>query len=249
MDRADLTSIRWALIAGSRFPASLRLQFTKYLPKASIYNCYGPTEATIYCLVCNLNDFGGTYFEKDTISVGKAIPGCIPLIIDEYGDPVEKFEEGELLIGGIQVMDCYVNNPTATDASIIEVDGIRYYKTGDLAFFNNEGEYFVTGRNDDTIKVSGQRVNLSDIDSYVQECDFVEFCATVAVEDKLRGSSIILFILPNRDIKKDEALIKLRKVLPSHQVPQDIVFIKELPLNNSGKICKHTLKKTYQTII
>lgn len=244
IDRADLSSLRHALIAGARFPLALDLQFKKFLPHTLVYNCYGPTEATIYCLA-RLLDGKDNYVDEQTVSVGSAISGCLPLIVDEQMKPVPAMHRGELLMGGIQVMDSYINNPTATDKAIVEIEGIRYYKTGDLAFYNSNGDFFITGRNDDTIKVSGQRVNLSDIDGYVQKLDDIKSCATIAIEDKVRGAFLVLFIVPFRQKTKKETFDSLREILPRHQLPQDILILEKLPINNSGKICKKTLKHLF----
>ena len=246
ISRADLSGLRYALIAGARFPLSLKWQFDKYLGSTRVFNCYGPTEATIYCLARELTGPDSHYVERQTVSVGSAIPGCIPLIVDDDLCPVEAMQSGELLIGGNQVMDSYLNDPSATKNAIISIDGVDYYRTGDLAFFNKIGDVFITGRNDDTIKVSGQRVNLSDIEGYVQQLDFVTSCAAIAVESPIRGACIVLYVVAARSIAEADILAALKEILPSHQLPQDLVLTGSLPRNNSGKICKKTLGQIYK---
>ena len=242
--RADLSGLRHALVAGSRFPVSLDAQFKRMVPAARVYNCYGPTEATIYCIARRIGD-ERDYIEQDTVSVGTPLPGCLATIVDEQLRPVARGERGELLIGGVQVMEGYVNDPATTDRVFVQVSGTRYYRTGDLAFRNARGDYFITGRNDDTIKVAGQRVNLSDIDGYVQRLDFVRACAAIAVEDPRRGAAIVLYLVASRPLDREEAFSALKEVLPRHQLPQDIRFVEQLPVNNSGKIDKKALKRSY----
>jgi acyl-coenzyme A synthetase/AMP-(fatty) acid ligase len=246
VSRADLSNLRYALIAGARFPLSLKRQFDEFLCSTRVYNCYGPTEATIYCLARELMGPESEFVEQQTVSVGSAIPGCIPLIVDEELRRVEAMQPGELLIGGNQVMDSYLGNPSATSDAFVNIDGVRYYRTGDIAFFDFKGDFFIKGRNDDTIKVSGQRVNLSDIDSYVQQMDFVKSCASIAVEHSIRDFDIVLHITTTRVIAKQDIMLALKEVLPNHQLPKDLVIMDRFPVNNSGKICKKTLKKVYQ---
>jgi D-alanine--poly(phosphoribitol) ligase subunit 1 len=244
--RVNISSLKFALIAGARFPLQLKKRFNKYLPSTRIFNCYGPTEATIYCLARELSGKEIDFVEGQTVSVGKAVQGCLPIIVNDKLKRVDFMESGELLIGGKQIMDCYLSNSKATEDALVNINGINYYRTGDIAFCNKNGDFFVTGRNDDTIKVSGQRVNLSDIDSYVQEIDFIRSCASVALEDELRGSYIVLNLVTTHNVEKKDIYLALEKILPSHQIPQDLVIMDTLPLNNSGKICKITLKNQYQ---
>lgn len=245
MERADLSALRHALIAGSRFPVKLSRQFRRFLPRTRVHNCYGPTEATIYCLARELDGDERGFVVEDTVSVGTALPGCLALIVDEKLQPVAPPGRGELLIGGAQVMDGYLNDPAATRAALLEIDGVRYYRTGDLAFQDADGQYFVAGRSDDTVKVSGQRVNLSDIDGYVHKLEFVRSCATIAIEDELRGALLVLFVVPARPVTKEAAFAALREVLPRHQLPQEIRFMENLPVNNSGKVSKRSLRQLY----
>jgi len=237
--------LRHALIAGARFPVALDRQFKKFLPQTRVYNCYGPTEATIYCLARQLGNDQSDYVAEQTVSVGSPIPGCLPRIVDEKLQPVAAFERGELLMGGVQVMDGYINDSLATDRALAHIEGIRYYRTGDIAFRDEKGGFFVTGRNDDTIKVSGQRVNLSDIDGYVQKLEFVRSCATISIEDALRGASLVLFVVAARPVSKEAAFAALREILPKHQLPQEIRFMENLPVNNSGKVSKRSLLELY----
>jgi D-alanine--poly(phosphoribitol) ligase subunit 1 len=246
MERADLSALRHALVAGARFPLKLARQFRRFLPATKVYNCYGPTEATIYCLARLLGDDERDFVEEQTVSVGTPLPGCVARIVDEQLREVSPGQRGELLVGGVQVMDSYLDDPGATRAALVEIDGVRYYRTGDLVFRNAAGDYFVTGRNDDTVKVSGQRVNLSDIDGYVQKLDFVRSCATIAVEDELRGASLILYVVASRPTPREAAFEALRQVLPKHQTPQDIRFVESLPINNSGKVSKKALRELYE---
>jgi D-alanine--poly(phosphoribitol) ligase subunit 1 len=246
LERADLSTLRHALIAGSRFPVQLARQFGASLPRTRVYNCYGPTEATIYCIARELAGDESGFVKDGTVSVGTALPGCRALVVDPDLKAVAAHTRGELLIGGAQVMDSYLGNAEATRAALVQIDGERYYRTGDLAFRDERGEFYVCGRNDDTVKVSGQRVNLSDIDGYVQRLPFVKSCATIAIEDEMRGATLVLYVIPSGGITKEAAFEVLREVLPKHQLPQDIRFVDAFPLNNSGKVSKRALVEAYR---
>jgi acyl-coenzyme A synthetase/AMP-(fatty) acid ligase len=246
MERVDLAALRHALIAGSRFPVKLARQFRRFLPNTRVHNCYGPTEATIYCLARELAGDEDGFVAQDTVSVGTPLPGCVALVVDDELRPVAPPGRGELLVGGAQVMRGYLNDPAATRAAHVDVGGVRYYPTGYLAFQVATGQYFVAGGNDDTVKVSGQRVNLSDIDGYVQRLGFVKSCATIAIDDEMRGALLVLYVVPNGAVTKESALDALRAELPRHQMPHDVRFLDALPLNNSGKVSKRALAELYR---
>jgi D-alanine--poly(phosphoribitol) ligase subunit 1 len=152
---------------------------------------------------------------------------------------------GELWVGGAQVMQEYLENKEATAKAITLLDGMRYYRTGDIAFMDDRGEYYIVGRIDDTVKVAGQRVNLSDVDAYVGKLEYIENCGTIAIEDSDRGAILVLYASLNYSKGKKEILNDLDKVLVRHQLPQDIIILDNLPVNNSGKICKKSLQQLY----
>ena len=245
LGRVDLSALRHVLVAGARFPLALVRQFQELLPTARLYNCYGPTEATIYCIACELTGDEVDFVVSDTVSVGQAIRGCEALVVDDDMKPTMPGEKGELLIGGVQLMAGYLNDPVATARVMVELDGQRYYRTGDLAFTDSSGDYYVAGRNDDTVKVAGQRVNLSDIDAYVEKLEFVTACATVAANDPIRGVRLVLYLVPRTPVTREETMAALAAVLVPSQIPQDVIFCSDLPVNNSGKTCKRTLLSKY----
>ena len=246
LDRADLSALRHALVAGARFPVALARQFRRLLPAVTMHNCYGPTEATIYCIARTLGDSEPAYVERDTVSVGRPLPGCSALVVDDRLRPLPAGERGELVIGGAQLMTGYLNDAEATRRAIVAIDGAPHYRTGDLAFVGAGGDFFVAGRNDDTVKVSGQRVNLSDIDGYVERLDFVRSCATIAIDDEQRGATLVLYVVASRPIAVEGAFSALAQVLPRHQLPRDVRFLEALPVNSSGKVAKAELERLYR---
>lgn len=240
--KMDLSNLKNVLIAGSRFPSQLYEKFNKYLPNLNIYNCYGPTEATIYCVVKKMTKDELIDIVEDTVSIGKPILNIKAKVVDDSLNDVEDGSIGELLIGGIQVMDKYINNSQID--SLVVIDRIKYYKTGDLVFIKNNN-YFVVGRKDDTIKTSGFRVNLLDIDNYINKLESVEDCYTIAIDNKIKENILVSFLTLNFKIDIKSIYGQLKEILLSYQIPEKIIILEEFPLNNSGKVCKKTLKKKY----
>jgi len=173
-----------------------------------------------------------------------------------FGDFIEAFlvennlevntnERAEMLLGGAQVMQRYINAPLKTIESIVEYADTRCYKSGDITFKDTKGEYYVVGRVDDTIKYRGYRINLLDIDSYIHKIDYVDDCTTIAIPDELTENKTIAFVKLNKEISKKDLKKDLREQLLDFQVPEVIFFVDNYPTNVSGKICKKTLSEKY----
>lgn len=235
-EKADLSSLKHIILGGARFPYNLYRSFQKYLPNCNVYNVYGPTEATVYCTVHKLTYNEEEELYKNNITIGKPFYNNQCIVVDN-----------ELFISGKQLMSEYLNNKEKTKEVLVEIDGIEYYKSGDIVFKNNKENYFVVGRKDDTIKISGYRVNLSDIDSYILTLEYINNAATIAL-DKLEGEhELVTYVILNsmNEIKTKKIRSDLQNIMPSYQISKYIKIVDTFPLNNSNKVCKNTLKKMF----
>ena len=243
-ERGETDSLQHLLIGGARFSYGLYNKLKKHFQEANVYNLYGPTEATVYCSVKKIQ-FNETDCIKENVSAGKAIKNVDIRIVDEVGNKLGINQVGRLLVGGVQVMDRYINHNTRNTEVLIIMDNQVHYDTGDLAFVDINENLFIVGRSDDSLKVDGYRVNLSDVDSNVQKLEYVEECASVAVEDEIKENILITFIKTNQIINTEEIFSDLEKIMASYQIPKRLIFIEKFPLNSSGKICRKTLKQDY----
>lgn len=241
----NLSSLRHVLLAGSKITPALIERFERLLPAVSAYNCYGPTEATIYCIVKKLN-LSGADVERGAVSIGSPIRGCEAIILKDDNVEASSYESGELLVGGVQLMKEYFNRPNLTKKALFKHGEKFFYRTGDIVFQNKLGNFFVLGRADDTVKVSGQRVNLSDVDSYIANFSYIEEVATIAIDDPVKDSVLIAFIvLSCKTIDEKKLRSDMKASLLSFQIPSKVFFREELPLNSSGKISKKKLTEEY----
>jgi acyl-coenzyme A synthetase/AMP-(fatty) acid ligase len=244
-DRVELTKLHTLLIAGARFSYGLYQKCKSRLGTSiHLYNLYGPTESTVYSHGKKMS----FHEEQDcaglNVAIGKTLPKVTALVVKD-GQVKKVGEEGELLLGGVQLLSRYMNDPQKTEQSLIQFQGQTYYKTGDIAFFDERGDYYVIGRLDDTIKVRGFRINLLDVDSYIHKLPYVEDCATIAIPHEVAENQTIAFMRLKspktvKEIKKD-----LRAYLLDYQIPEKIVMIESYPVNSSGKIDKKVLKENY----
>jgi acyl-coenzyme A synthetase/AMP-(fatty) acid ligase len=232
--KGDISSLKHVMIGGARFPNNLYASFKTLLPACDIYNFYGPTEATIYCAIAKF-EYNKTELHQSNITIGKPFYNNEFTIIDD-----------ELFISGPQVMSGYLHNPTKTAEALVTIEEKLYYKSGDVVFINEAGNYFIVGRKDDTIKVTGYRVNLSDIDSYILQLGYISNVATVAIENVTTENDLVSYmILNDSSITTKQIKTDLKEIMPGYQIPKFIKIVEAFPLNNSGKICKLTLKQNH----
>jgi D-alanine--poly(phosphoribitol) ligase subunit 1 len=244
-ERMDYKCLKFLFIAGSRFSHGLYEKCLKYFPEPiEVYNLYGPTESTVYSHGKKFHFVESLDCKNGNVSIGTPLPNVFSAIVID-NKSVNPGESGELLLGGIQLLKEYSNNPEQTASAIVEFEGNRYYKSGDLAFMDEKGDYFIVGRNDDTIKYRGFRINLLDIDSYITRVPYVQDSVTVAIEDSNAENLTIGFIILREQKNIKELKKDLGALLLDYQIPEKIIFVDKFPVNVSGKVCKNTLKAQY----
>lgn len=171
-------------------------------------------------------------------------------IVDEKGNDVAANEVGALVI----------KNPWPGMARTIMDDESRYYETywkkfddkryyhaGDSAKKDEEGYYWIIGRSDDVIKVSGYRLGTAEIESAVVSHPAVAESAAIALPHELKGNSIHVYAIlrEGREASKDlekEILDHVAKAMGPIARPEEIVFTESLPKTRSGKIMRRVLK-------
>lgn len=245
MNELDITSLKYVILAGERFPVDLINKFKQYLPDITLYNCYGPTEATIYCVAKKIDLNTDDNVEDNCVSIGSALPGCRAKSLVEGNREAKPYEAGELVISGKQLMREYVAQEKQTQETFTLFNQDKYYKTGDIVFQNNRGDFFVRGRLDDTIKVNGQRVNLSDINEYIQRLDVVETSSTIGIYQSNAYKIIVFVSVSESEITSAHLKDQLKKILIPQQMPYKMIIIDEFPLSQSGKIDRKRLEQLF----
>ena len=199
-----------------------------------VWNMYGPTETTVWSSIKKITD-------HLNITIGKPIANTEFLILDEKLKAQGLGDIGELYIGGLGVAKGYIGAPDLTKERFIshpyKKDEI-IYKTGDLAFYNSEGELLCLGRADDQVKIRGYRIELSEIEQVIAKDE-----AIYEVAAKVINNEIYAFIS-----LKDEAFFNLEELhlkigghLPPYMKPKKIIQLKALPKTLNGKIDKKQL--------
>ncbi|QPB42957.1 acyl-[ACP]--phospholipid O-acyltransferase [Rodentibacter haemolyticus] len=219
-----------------------------------IYEGYGATETAPVASVNMPNILDPDSLKEFTFnkagSVGMPLPGTIIKIVDPNSlEELNVGEDGLILIGGGQVMKGYLNDQAKTDDVITEIDGVRYYKTGDKGHIDENGFITIVDRYSRFAKIGGEMISLGSVEENIAQVlnDEHQFVA-VAVNDEKKGESIVLLVKSALSLEKINALIKSLNV-PPIMLPSQVFLVDEIPLLGSGKVDFKGAKKLAETLI
>ena len=175
--------------------------------------------------------------------------GIEPAILDDTGNEVADDKMGKLVIkkpwpGMMQTV--YKNRERFVAAYFSEFPGV--YFTGDNARRDSEGYYWITGRNDDVLKIAGHRIGTGEVESALLHHPHISEAAVVAVPDAIKGEAIYAFITPKADVRptdemKKELIQQVRKSIGAIATLAYIQWTEALPKTRSGKIMRRLLRK------
>ncbi len=180
-------------------------------------------------------------------SCTKPLPGIVPAIVDEEGQPVDVNHGGMLCIAKPwpgMLRGIWGDEERHQEQYWTKVPGM--YLTGDNARLDSDGYYWIMGRIDDVINVSGHRLSTIEVESALVSHPKVAEAAAVGRPDEIKGQAIAVFVTV-KDAEPDEALRKelklhVRKEIGALAVPDDLRFTAALPKTRSGKIMRRLLR-------
>jgi long-chain acyl-CoA synthetase len=228
-NRDKLTSLRYVSQAGGHMSKAIKEELRRVLPThTEIVVMYGATEAA-----ARLSFLEPSRFTDKMDSIGTAIPGVTLKVITENGQEAAVGEIGELVASGSNIMQGYWKNPEAT-ASVLK-NG--WYHTGDQAYMDEEGFFFLVGRKDDLLKVGGHRLNPQEIEDILMESGFFVEAVVLGIPDELLGNKLAtLGVISREECDENQVLAYCANHLPKYKIPSDFKFVKNLPKKTSGKI-------------
>ncbi len=242
-----LEDLKYCLLGGEAFPVILAEAWAGSVPNARIQNVYGPTEATINCLIFDWHkDLPAEKSYGGIVSIGRTFGDNAMVVVDHFLKPVPPGRKGELCIAGDQVTRGYWNDPARTAASFFEMETEgrirRYYRTGDLVFVDDEGDVMFCGRIDNQVQIHGYRVELGEIEKHARDVLAQPNAVAIATEREPGATEIFLFI-EDRKGREEEVREYLVSKLPPYMIPARIINLDELPKLVSGKIDRRELYK------
>ena len=240
---AAFALVRHASSGGDMVPVEILNGLRDVFQNAEIFVIYGCSE--ISCM-------GTTYAVPRSVAVarsyvGKPFEGTTLKVVDEQLSDVPPGVVGEVLFAGPGIVKGYLNRPELTSTRFLELEGLRFYRTGDRGRVNEDGLLELLGRSDFQVKLGGIRVELGEIEHHLRQAPAVAN-GIVAAKD-LRGDekTLVAYVVIGADAPGDSAsraaAIRrhLAQQLPEYMVPATYVEIPALPLNHNMKIDRKAL--------
>lgn len=234
--KADLV----ALCGGEALDVGLAQRLSS--DTAALWNCYGPTEATVWSQMARIEAqaLDGCAF----VPLGDALDGYRHLVLDEELNPLGEGMVGELCIMGDALSSGYWLRPELTADRFVRQpeSGQRLYRTGDRVRLLAGDRYQYLGRFDDQIKLRGFRIELGEIEAQLKRIAQVQDAAV-----KLQGQGDEACLVGYVELKVQAQLTRLeirrrlQRFLPGYMVPGRILLLERLPKTGSGKVDRQRL--------
>jgi len=235
LDRYDFSSLTNVLFAGEVFPPENFSRLYAAWGEKNYFNLYGPTETN----VCTYHKVDLNALPEKAFPIGKCCAYAGSILVDEEDKPINS-GEGELLISGDSLFNGYWKDAEKTQESLFHAeDGIDYYRTGDIASLNDQGEYIYVGRKDRMIKKYGFRIEPSEIENAVLGHERVSIAAVLLDS---AANKLVCFVETNdKDLQSSLREHCLRS-LPQYMVPDKFVIFDSMPRTSSGKVDLQSLQ-------
>lgn len=212
-------------------------------PHAVYANLYGPTEISD---VCTYYVADREFADSDPLPIGRACENMRIIILNDKNEIAKPNEQGELCVIGTGVSLGYWNKPEISDKVFVQNPANPYYeeriyRTGDLAYVNDEGLIMYIGRMDNQVKVKGNRIELGEIECAAMCIDGVKGACAVFDE---KNEQIVLFVESEEEYVLRKFNNALKEYIPKYMLPSKLTVMDHFPHTANDKIDRVTLKKS-----
>ncbi|MFZ3000831.1 MAG: long-chain fatty acid--CoA ligase [Undibacterium umbellatum] len=158
---------------------------------------------------------------------------------------VKQGETGEIWIHGPQVFQGYWNDPQKTADSFAELDGKKFFRSGDLGYMDAEGFFFFTDRLKRMINASGFKVWPAEVESMMYQHPAIQECCIIATHDAYRGETVKAVIVKKlgSDVTAEDIMSWAHEKMAAYKVPKFVEFVDSLPKSGTGKVMWRTLQE------
>lgn len=237
-ETADLSSLRFCTSGGAPLPVSLVEKYTRE-KNIRFKQGFGMTE------------FGPGIFAlapEDAIrkagSIGRPNFYVEAQVVGDGNRFLGPNEPGELVLKGPSYCSGYFNNPEATAAAI---DERGFFHTGDVAYYDDEGYFYIVDRKKDMFISGGENVYPAEIEKVLYQHPAVHMCAVVGLPDPRWGEigRACVVLKPGQTATEDELLKFMTDRLAKYKVPKSVSLLPSLPISAAGKILKRELRDQF----
>ncbi|MFI8263624.1 MULTISPECIES: AMP-binding protein [unclassified Streptomyces] len=250
---AELTQLRGILYSGEAFPPPEIRHLQRLRPGIRIVNCFGSTES----VACTFTDVPNPLPEDvDRLSIGRAHTGADITLVGEDGHVVHSpGAVGEIHLRSAALFSGYWGDPETTGRALVPDplnprSGQLVFRSGDLAYRDEEGQLFFCGRADSMAKIRGNRVELGEVERRLLGHPAVAAAAALALpagDDHVLGAFLVL--APDADEPSAAQLTAfVAETLPAYMVPQELRILNSLPTTPNGKTDRAKLLATFTPV-
>lgn len=236
-NKYDFSSLRTGIMAGSPCPVKTMRQTVELMGMSEVTIVYGQTESSPGCTMTTIDDS----IDLRVSTVGRVMPHIKAKIVDaETGEELPKNTNGEFVVKGYNLMKGYYKMPEATSQAI---DSEGWLHTGDIASFDENGYYKITGRIKDMVIRGGENIYPKEIEECLRTNDKIKDVQVIGVPSKVYGEEVMACIIgkENCEISEEDVKNFVLERMARHKVPKYIWFVDEFPMTASGKIKKFEL--------
>ncbi|HSF42931.1 MAG TPA: amino acid adenylation domain-containing protein, partial [Thermoanaerobaculia bacterium] len=228
--------VRRLIVGGEALSSALARQVEdSFGGEVEIFNEYGPTEATVGCM---LHRFARSEQEGGSVPIGRPAANVQLYVLDRSLRPVAENIVGELYISGDCLALGYLNRPELTAERFLAnpfLPGQRMYRSGDLVRWLPEGILDFLGRADEQVKVRGYRIELNEIRIALNRHPEIRDSAVVVAKEA-QGPVLVAYYVAKREIPQQGLHDFLAETLLEETIPSVFVHLRRLPLTLNGKV-------------
>ena len=242
----DLSTLELVMLASTAIPTDLlRRALERFGPV--FYLAYGSTEAGGICRLPRheVRLDGDEAMTRRLASVGHFEPEADGAILNDDGQPCAPGVVGEVCIFNSHTFEGYWNNDDATRAAMHG----RAFRTGDLGYTDEQGYVFLVDRKKDMLITGGENVYSREVEDALDLHPAVRESAVIGLPDVKWGETVcaVVQLQPGQTLSQEDLVAHARTRLAGYKCPRTVIFVEELPRQNTGKTDKAALRRTYRT--
>jgi fatty-acyl-CoA synthase/long-chain acyl-CoA synthetase len=235
--RYDRSSMKRLIANAAPWTLNLKKMYLADFPPDSLWEVYGSTELGVDTVLRPEDHL------RKPGSCGRPAPGIEIKVFDQSGDEVtEAYQPGELYVRSGIMFDAYYK---AEDKYRAASRG-DFHTVGDIAYFDEDGFYYISDRKNDMIISGGMNIYPAEIEGALDASPDVYEVAVFGIPNEEWGESVHAVVVPARKgVRAEEIIAFARRHLAGYKVPRSVTFVEELPKTGSGKVLKRTLREPF----
>ena len=247
MDEVDVSSVRYNILCGEALTGKVIIPWHKANPEMVSYNMYGPTEDTVFCTryLINKKNINNLLSANDIVSIGKTFKNSGILLVDDSDEEIiSPNKEGELCLCGDQLTPGYWKNEKENAEKFFMKNGVRYYRSGDMCYYSEDGNLMYVSRKDFQVKINGYRVELGEIENVYAEAAKGKYCVVLPYQNT-QGNTELAIVVEGKEYDYKEHQAYMSSKLTKYMMPSRWLFIKSMPLNQNGKVDRKVIRRIF----